>query len=55
MAEWQFPTHHRDPLDDLLIARAITEDATFNSEDSSISRANGDLLRRALTAKGCYV
>ena len=27
------PLHHRDPFDHLLIAQAITEDATFVSED----------------------
>ena len=27
------PMHHRDPFDHLLIAQAITEDATFLSED----------------------
>jgi PIN domain nuclease of toxin-antitoxin system len=27
------PMHHRDPFDHLLIAQAITEDATFISED----------------------
>lgn len=32
------PTHHRDPFDRLLIAQAITEGATFISEDRAISR-----------------
>lgn len=29
----RLPMHHRDPFDHLLIAQAITEDATFISED----------------------
>jgi PIN domain nuclease of toxin-antitoxin system len=32
------PTHHRDPFDHLLIAQAITEDATFISEDRNTAR-----------------
>jgi PIN domain nuclease of toxin-antitoxin system len=32
------PTHHRDPFDYLLIAQAITEDATFMSEDRNAAR-----------------
>jgi PIN domain nuclease of toxin-antitoxin system len=32
------PTHHRDPFDHLLIAQAITEDATFMSEDRNATR-----------------
>jgi PIN domain nuclease of toxin-antitoxin system len=31
-------THHRDPFDHLLIAQAITEDATFVSEDRNTAR-----------------
>jgi PIN domain nuclease of toxin-antitoxin system len=30
--------HHRDPFDHLLIAQAITEDATFISEDRKKAR-----------------
>jgi len=29
------PIHHRDPFDHMLIAQAITEDATFLSEDKN--------------------
>ena len=32
------PMHHRDPFDHLLIAQAITEDATFISDDRNASR-----------------
>ena len=32
------PMHHRDPFDHLLIAQAITEDATFISEDRNAAR-----------------
>jgi PIN domain nuclease of toxin-antitoxin system len=32
------PTFHRDPFDHLLIAQAITEGATFMSEDRNVSR-----------------
>lgn len=32
------PMHHRDPFDHLLIAQAITEDATFISEDRHTAR-----------------
>jgi len=32
------PMHHRDPFDHLLIAQAITEDATFMSEDQNTPR-----------------
>jgi PIN domain nuclease of toxin-antitoxin system len=32
------PMHHRDPFDHLLIAQAITEDATFMSEDRNAAR-----------------
>jgi PIN domain nuclease of toxin-antitoxin system len=32
------PMHHRDPFDHLLIAQAITEDATFISEDRNTAR-----------------
>jgi PIN domain nuclease of toxin-antitoxin system len=32
------PVHHRDPFDHLLIAQAITEDATFVSEDRNSAR-----------------
>ena len=32
------PMHHRDPFDHLLIAQAITEDATFISEDQNSAR-----------------
>jgi len=32
------PIHHRDPFDHLLIAQAITEDATFISEDRHTAR-----------------
>jgi PIN domain nuclease of toxin-antitoxin system len=31
------PLHHRDPFDHLLIAQAITEDATFVSQDRNAS------------------
>jgi PIN domain nuclease of toxin-antitoxin system len=31
------PVHHRDPFDHLLIAQAITENATFISEDRNIA------------------
>ncbi|HET6309022.1 MAG TPA: type II toxin-antitoxin system VapC family toxin [Rhodopila sp.] len=34
----RLPMHHRDPFDHLLIAQAITEDATFLSQDRNISR-----------------
>jgi PIN domain nuclease of toxin-antitoxin system len=32
------PMHHRDPFDHLLIAQAITEDATFISRDRNVAR-----------------
>ena len=32
------PMHHRDPFDHLLIAQAMTEDATFMSEDRYAAR-----------------
>ena len=32
------PMHHRDPFDHLLTAQAITEDATFVSEDRNAGR-----------------
>lgn len=32
------PMHHRDPFDHLLIAQAISEDATFVSEDRNTAR-----------------
>ena len=32
------PMHHRDPFDHLLIAQAMTEDATFMSEDRNANR-----------------
>jgi PIN domain nuclease of toxin-antitoxin system len=32
------PMHHRDPFDHLLIAQALTEDATFMSEDQNAAR-----------------
>jgi PIN domain nuclease of toxin-antitoxin system len=32
------PMHHRDPFDHLLIAQAMTEDATFISEDRNAAR-----------------
>ncbi len=32
------PVHHRDPFDHLLIAQAISEDATFISQDRNIAR-----------------
>jgi PIN domain nuclease of toxin-antitoxin system len=32
------PVHHRDPFDHLLIAQAITEDATFLTEDRNARR-----------------
>ena len=32
------PLHHRDPFDHLLIAQAITEDATFISEDRNTAQ-----------------
>jgi PIN domain nuclease of toxin-antitoxin system len=32
------PMHHRDPFDHLLIAQAITEDATFMSDDRNAAR-----------------
>jgi PIN domain nuclease of toxin-antitoxin system len=31
----ELPMHHRDPFDHLLIAQAITENATFISEDQN--------------------
>lgn len=34
----ELPMHHRDPFDHLLIAQAITEDATFISEDRNAVR-----------------
>ena len=34
----RLPMHHRDPFDHLLIAQAITEDATFISEDRNLAR-----------------
>jgi PIN domain nuclease of toxin-antitoxin system len=34
----ELPMHHRDPFDHLLIAQAITEDATFISEDRNTTR-----------------
>lgn len=33
----QLPLHHKDPFDRLLIAQAITEKATFVSQDSVVS------------------
>lgn len=32
------PMHHRDPFDHLLIAQAITEDATFVTDDRHVAR-----------------
>jgi PIN domain nuclease of toxin-antitoxin system len=32
------PVHHRDPFDHLLIAQAVTEDATFVSADRNAGR-----------------
>ena len=32
------PTHHRDPFDHLLIAQAISEDATLVSADETLGR-----------------
>jgi PIN domain nuclease of toxin-antitoxin system len=32
------PMHHRDPFDHVLIAQAMTEDATFMSEDRNTAR-----------------
>ncbi len=34
----RLPMHHRDPFDHLLIAQAMTEDATFMSEDRNAAR-----------------
>ncbi len=34
----ELPIHHRDPFDHLLMAQAITEDATFLSEDRNAAR-----------------
>jgi PIN domain nuclease of toxin-antitoxin system len=34
----RLPSHHRDPFDHLLIAQAISEDATFVSDDRHVSR-----------------
>lgn len=34
----ELPMHHRDPFDHLLIAQAMTEDATFVSEDRNTPR-----------------
>ena len=34
----ELPMHHRDPFDHLLIAQAMTEDATFMSEDRNAPR-----------------
>jgi PIN domain nuclease of toxin-antitoxin system len=42
------PLHHRDPFDHLLIAQAITEDATFMSEDHNIA----EYPVRSLTCSG---
>jgi PIN domain nuclease of toxin-antitoxin system len=42
------PTHHRDPFDQLLIAQAITEDATFVSEDRNAAR----YAARVMTCSG---
>lgn len=42
------PLHHRDPFDHLLIAQAITEDATFMSED----RNTAQYPVRSLTCSG---
>ncbi len=39
------PSHHRDPFDLLLITQAITEDATFVSEDQVIGRYPVRLIR----------
>jgi PIN domain nuclease of toxin-antitoxin system len=33
----RLPSHHRDPFDHLLIAQAISEDATFISDDRHVS------------------
>jgi PIN domain nuclease of toxin-antitoxin system len=32
------PVHHRDPFDHMLIAQAITEEATFMSQDHHVAR-----------------
>ena len=40
------PMHHRDPFDHLLIAQAITEDATFITDDR-------DIRRYAIPLVGC--
>jgi PIN domain nuclease of toxin-antitoxin system len=42
------PVHHRDPFDHLLIAQAITENATFISEDRNIA----GYLVRTVTCSG---
>lgn len=42
------PMHDRDPFDHLLIAQAITEKATFVSEDRNLSR----YLVRTVTCSG---
>jgi PIN domain nuclease of toxin-antitoxin system len=34
----RLPAHHRDPFDHLLIAQAISEDATLISDDRHVSR-----------------
>ena len=39
------PMHHRDPFDRLLIAQAITEDATFISQDRVMGRYPVQVMR----------
>lgn len=38
------PAHHRDPFDHLLMAQAITEGATFVSDDRNVPRYKLSLL-----------
>ncbi len=40
----KLPRHHKDPFDHLLIAQAVTEGATFVSEDQHISKYAVSLL-----------
>ena len=39
------PAHHRDPFDHLLIAQAVSEDATFMSDDRIMPRYPVRLMR----------
>ena len=47
MALAQLPRHHRDPFDHLLIAQAISEDATLVSGDEAFRAYPVEVMRCA--------